>query len=68
MLSKKDIICPENLLRIAKTKGPAKAVIRPEKLKSPNPFPKSFVSNSFVIITRLALCIDPINNEITITL
>ena len=27
MLSKKDIICPENLLRIAKTKGPAKAVI-----------------------------------------
>ena len=27
MLSKKDIICPESLLRIAKTKGPAKAVI-----------------------------------------
>ena len=27
MLSEKDIICPENLLRIAKTKGPAKAVI-----------------------------------------
>ena len=27
MLSKKDIICPENLLRIAKTKGPAEAVI-----------------------------------------
>ena len=27
MLSKKDIICPENLLKIAKTKGPAKAVI-----------------------------------------
>ncbi len=27
MLSKKDIICPENLLRLAKTKGAAKAVI-----------------------------------------
>ena len=27
MISKKDIICPENLLKIAKTKGPAKAVI-----------------------------------------
>ena len=27
MLSKKEIICPENLLRVAKTKGPAKAVI-----------------------------------------
>ena len=27
MLSKKDIICPESLLRLAKTKGPAKAVI-----------------------------------------
>ena len=27
MLSKKDIICPENLLKLAKTKGPAKAVI-----------------------------------------
>ena len=27
MLSNKDIICPENLLGIAKTKGPAKAVI-----------------------------------------
>ena len=27
MLSKKDIICPENLLKKAKTKGPAKAVI-----------------------------------------
>ena len=27
MLSTKDIICPENLLKIAKTKGPAKAVI-----------------------------------------
>ena len=27
MLSKKDIICPENLLKIAKIKGPAKAVI-----------------------------------------
>ena len=27
MLSKKDIICPENLLNLAKTKGPAKAVI-----------------------------------------
>ena len=27
MLSKKNIICPENLLKLAKTKGPAKAVI-----------------------------------------
>ena len=27
MLSKKDIICPKNLLNLAKTKGPAKAVI-----------------------------------------
>ena len=27
MLSKKEIICPENLLRIAKTKGPIKVVI-----------------------------------------
>mgnify|MGYP005704257791 CR=1 FL=1 len=27
MLSKKEIICPENLLNLAKTKGPAKAVI-----------------------------------------
>jgi len=27
MLSKKNIICPENLLKIAKTKGPVKAVI-----------------------------------------
>ena len=27
MLSKKDVICPESLLTIAKTKGPAKAVI-----------------------------------------
>ncbi len=27
MLSNKDIICPENLLKLAKTKGPAKAVI-----------------------------------------
>ena len=27
MLSTKDIICPENLLKIAKTKGPTKAVI-----------------------------------------
>ncbi len=27
MLSKKEIICPENLLRIAKTKGPVKVVI-----------------------------------------
>ncbi len=27
MLSTKDIICPENLLKIAKKKGPAKAVI-----------------------------------------
>ena len=27
MLSKKDIICPENILNLAKTKGPAKAVI-----------------------------------------
>ncbi len=27
MLSKKNIICPENLLNLAKTKGPAKAVI-----------------------------------------
>ena len=27
MLSKKNIICPESLLRLAKTKGPAKAVI-----------------------------------------
>ena len=27
MLSTKDIICPENLLKIAETKGPAKAVI-----------------------------------------
>ena len=27
MLSKKEIICPESLLKIAKTKGPAKAVI-----------------------------------------
>ena len=27
MLSKKDIICPENLLNLAKTKGPAKAAI-----------------------------------------
>ena len=27
MLSKKDIICPENLIKIAKTKGPVKAVI-----------------------------------------
>ena len=27
MLSKKDIICPENLLKLAKTQGPAKAVI-----------------------------------------
>ena len=27
MLSKKDIICPENLLNLAKTKGPVKAVI-----------------------------------------
>ena len=27
MLSKKKIICPENLLKIAKTKGPVKAVI-----------------------------------------
>ena len=27
MLSKKNIICPEGLLKIAKTKGPAKAVI-----------------------------------------
>ena len=27
MLSKKEIICPDNLLKIAKTKGPVKAVI-----------------------------------------
>ena len=27
MLSKKEIVCPENLLKIAKTKGPVKAVI-----------------------------------------
>ena len=27
MISDKEIICPENLLNIAKTKGPAKAVI-----------------------------------------
>ena len=27
MLSKKEIICPENLLKIAKTKGPVKVVI-----------------------------------------
>ena len=27
MLSKKNIICPDNLLKLAKTKGPAKAVI-----------------------------------------
>ena len=27
MLSKKKIICPENLLKIAKTKGPIKVVI-----------------------------------------
>ena len=27
MISKKEIICPENLLKIAKTKGPVKAVI-----------------------------------------
>ena len=27
MLNKKDIFCPENLLYLAKTKGPAKAVI-----------------------------------------
>jgi len=27
MLSKKQIICPENLLKIAKTKGPVQAVI-----------------------------------------
>ena len=27
MLSKKQIICPENLLKIAKTKGPVKAVV-----------------------------------------
>ena len=27
MLSKKEIICPKSLLKIAKTKGPAKAVI-----------------------------------------
>ena len=27
MLSKKEIICPENLFNLAKTKGPAKAVI-----------------------------------------
>ena len=27
MLSKKEIICPENLLKIAKEKGPVKAVI-----------------------------------------
>ena len=27
MLSKKEIICPKNLLEIAKKKGPAKAVI-----------------------------------------
>ena len=27
MLSKKEIICPDNLLKIAKKKGPVKAVI-----------------------------------------
>ena len=27
MLSKKEIICPNNLLKIAKNKGPVKAVI-----------------------------------------
>ena len=27
MLSKKEIICPENLFKIAKTKGPVKVVI-----------------------------------------
>ena len=27
MLSKKEIVCPENLLKIAKTKGPVKVVI-----------------------------------------
>ena len=27
MISNKEIICPENLLKIAKTKGPVKAVI-----------------------------------------
>ena len=27
LISKKNIICPENLLKLAKTKGPAKAVI-----------------------------------------
>ncbi len=27
MISKKEIICPENLLRLAKSKGPVKAVI-----------------------------------------
>jgi phosphate acetyltransferase len=27
MLSTKDIICPENLLKIAETKGPVKVVI-----------------------------------------
>ena len=48
--------------------GPANAVILPEKLNKPKPFPKSFPFNSFVIITLLALCIDPMKKDITITL
>ena len=50
------------------TSGPAKAVTRPEKLNKPKPFPKSVVSNNFDIITWLALWIEPIKNDINITL
>ena len=38
----------------------------PEKLNNPKPFPKSLVLSNFVIITLLALCIEPIKKDINI--
>ena len=48
-------------------KGPANEVIRPENANKPKLLPACSSLISDVIITRLALCIIPINIETTIT-
>ena len=67
-MDKKPIRCEWRNVIVPTSRGPAKAVILPEKLNNPKPFPKLFELNSFVINTLLALCIEPMKKEINITL
>ena len=65
---KKPILCEYKKVIVPTVNGPAKAVILPEKLNNPKPFPKSDVLSNFVIMTLLALCMEPIKKDMNITL